>query len=152
MSVTTAARTRATGRAMLNKVPEVTLYFWIIKILCTTVGETAADYMNDTLGFGLSKTTYVMGAVLIVALGFQLRLRLYVPPVSWIAVVLISIVGTLITDNMVENCGGTLPTSATVFSIALLGTSGPWYAEEKPLSIHTTYTTRREGFYWLTVL
>ena len=72
---------------MLNKVPEVTLYFWIIKILCTTVGETAADYLNDTLGFGLTKTTYVMTGVLAVALAFQFRLKKYVPGVYWLAVV-----------------------------------------------------------------
>ncbi len=53
---------------MLNKVPEVTLYFWIIKIMCTTVGETAADYLNDSLGFGLTNTTYVTGALLGVSL------------------------------------------------------------------------------------
>src|SRR5438128_183251 len=97
---TTSDGTRI-ARQMLNKVPEVTLYFWIIKILCTTVGETAADYLNDTLGFGLSKTTYVMSAVLVVALFFQFRLRRYVPSIYWLGVVLISIVGTLITDNLV---------------------------------------------------
>ena len=73
--------TASLGRRMLNKVPEVTIYFWIIKVLCTTVGETAADYMNDTLGFGLTNTTYVMGALLIAALAFQFRLRRYVPGV-----------------------------------------------------------------------
>src|ERR1700704_145940 len=90
-------------RQMLNKVPEVTLYFWIIKILCTTVGETAADYLNVNLGFGLTNTTYVVSAILAVVLVFQFRLRMYVPTVYWLAVVLISIVGTLITDNLVDN-------------------------------------------------
>ena len=90
---------------MLNKVPEVTVYFWIIKILCTTVGETAADYLNDKLGFGLDEHDYVMSAVLAVALVFQFRLRPTSRAVYWLAVVLISIVGTLITDNMVENFG-----------------------------------------------
>jgi len=85
---------------MLNKVPEVTLYFWIIKILCTTVGETAADYMNVDLGFGLTNTTYAISALLIVALIFQFRSKKYVPGIYWTAVVLISVVGTLITDNL----------------------------------------------------
>ena len=137
---------------MLNKVPEVTVYFWIIKILCTTVGETAADYLNDTLGFGLTNTTYVMSAVLAVALVFQFRLRAYVPPVYWLAVVLISIVGTLITDNMVENLGVPLTTSTIAFALALAATFAAWFASERTLSIHTIYTTRREAFYWLTVL
>jgi uncharacterized membrane-anchored protein len=139
-------------KRMLNKVPEVTLYFWIIKILCTTVGETAADYLNETLGFGLTNTTYVISAVLAVALVFQFRLRMYVPTVYWLAVVLISVVGTLITDNMVDNFGVALTTSTIGFAIALAVTFAAWYASERTLSIHTIYTRRREAFYWLTVL
>src|SRR3954447_7270998 len=99
---------RSTARTMLNKVPEVTVYFWIIKILCTTVGETFADYLNDTLGFGLGNTTWLMSGVLAISLVFQFRLRKYVPAVYWWAVVWISVVGTLITDNMVENLGVSL--------------------------------------------
>jgi uncharacterized membrane-anchored protein len=137
---------------MLNKVPEVTIYFWIIKILCTTVGETAADYLNDTLGFGLTKTSYVMSAVLIVALAFQFGTRRYRPGIYWLAVVLISIVGTLISDNLVDNYGVPLETTTIVFSIALAATFAVWYAFERTLSIHTIYTTRREAFYWLAVL
>src|SRR3954466_14187876 len=102
MSATTAARTRTTGRAMLNKVPEVTLFFWVIKILCTTIGETAADYLNDTLGFGLTKTTYVAAALLAALLLGQFLTRRYVPPVYWAVVVVISVFGTLITDNMTD--------------------------------------------------
>ena len=137
---------------MLNKVPEVTLYFWIIKILCTTVGETAADFLNGNLGLGLTNTTWVMSAVLAVALAFQFRLRQYVPSVYWLAVVLISVVGTLITDNLTDNFGVSLVTTTIVFSVALAATFAAWYASEKTLSIHTIYTTRREAFYWLAVL
>jgi uncharacterized membrane-anchored protein len=151
---TTAAVPRSPTRAarMLNKVPEVTVYFWIIKVLCTTVGETFADYLNDTLGFGLSNTTWAMSAVLVVSLFFQFRLKAYVPALYWWCVVLISVVGTLITDNMVENLGVSLTTSTIAFSIALIATFVVWYASEKTLSIHTIVTTRREAFYWLTVL
>jgi len=140
------------GRQMLNKVPEVTLYFWIIKILCTTVGETFADYLNDTLGMGLTNTTYLLGSVLIVVLVFQFRTRRYVPSIYWLAVVLISVVGTLITDNLVENFGVALQTTTLLFSIALAATFAAWFASERTLSIHTITTSRREGFYWLTVL
>jgi uncharacterized membrane-anchored protein len=137
---------------MLNKVPEVTLYFWVIKILCTTVGETAADYMNDTLGFGLTKTTYFMGALLIAALVVQFRLRKYVPAVYWLAVVLISIFGTLITDNLVDHYGIALETTTIAFTITLAAVFAWWYASERTLSIHTIVTSRREAFYWLAVL
>jgi len=140
------------GRQMLNKVPEITLWFWVIKILCTTVGETAADYLNDTLGFGLSKTSYVMTALLIVALVFQFRLRKYVPGVYWLAVVLISVVGTLITDNLSDNYGVALTTTTIGFAIALAVTFAVWHRVEHTLSIHTIFTTRREAFYWLAIL
>lgn len=137
---------------MLNKVPEVTLYFWIIKILCTTVGETAADYLNVNLGFGLTNTTYAVSAFLAIVLVFQFRLKLYVPTVYWLAVVLISVVGTLITDNLVDNLGVALTTSTIAFAIALAATFAAWYASERTLSIHTVVTAKREAFYWLTVL
>src|SRR4051794_11116282 len=84
------------ARRIFNKVPEVTLWFWVIKIMCTTVGETAADYLNENLGFGLSKTTYIAGALLIVLLALQFRLRRYVPAAYWAVVVVISVFGTLI--------------------------------------------------------
>jgi uncharacterized membrane-anchored protein len=139
-------------RQMLNKVPEVTLCFWIIKIMATTVGETAADYLNTTLGFGLTKTTYVMGALLLVALGFQCKTRKYVPPVYWLVVVFISVVGTLITDNLTDSAGVPLETSTAAFAIALALTFAGWYISERTLSIHTIHTTRREAWYWLAIL
>lgn len=140
------------GRKMLNKVPEITLYFWIIKVLCTTVGETAADYLNTTLGLGLSGTSYVMTAVLVVVLVFQFASRRYKPGIYWLAVVLISVVGTLISDNLVDGYGVPLQTTTIVFAIALAITFAAWYASERTLSIHTIFTTRREAFYWAAVL
>jgi uncharacterized membrane-anchored protein len=137
---------------MLNKVPEVTLYFWVIKILCTTVGETAADLMNENLGLGLTNTTYIMGAALIVALAFQFRSRKYVAGIYWLAVVLISIVGTLITDNLVDNAGVPLQTTTIAFSAILIAVFAAWYWSERTLSVHTIVTTRREAFYWLAIL
>lgn len=137
---------------MLNKVPEVTLYFWIIKILCTTVGETAADYLNTTLNFGLTGTSLVMGALLIVVLFFQFRARKYIPSMYWLAVVLISVVGTLITDNLTDNFGVSLETTTIVFAVILAAVFAIWYWFEKTLSIHSITTTKREAFYWLAIL
>jgi uncharacterized membrane-anchored protein len=137
---------------MLNKVPEVTIYFWVIKIMCTTVGETAADYLNDNLGFGLTWTTVVTGVLLITLLAAQFRLDRYVPPVYWLAVVLISVFGTLITDNLTDRFNVSLWTSTIIFTIALAATFGAWYRSEHTLSIHSIVTTRRESFYWLAIL
>ena len=146
------AAPQSLGRRMLNKVPEVTLYFWLIKILCTTVGETFADYLNTNLNLGLTGTTYVIGAVLVVVLFVQFRARKYIPSVYWLAVVLISVVGTLITDNLTDNFGVPLTTTTIIFGIALAATFAIWFASERTLSIHTIFTTRREGFYWLAIL
>jgi uncharacterized membrane-anchored protein len=150
MATTTFERTRT--RQMLNKVPEVTVYFWIIKILCTTVGESFADYINETLGFGLTNTTVVFSAALVVALVVQFRLDRYVPSIYWLAVVLISVVGTLLTDNLTDARGVPLWISTTVFAVLLAGVFGVWYSRERTLSIHTIVTTPREAFYWLAVL
>jgi uncharacterized membrane-anchored protein len=139
-------------RQMLNKVPEVTLYFWIIKILCTTVGETASDYLATNLNLGLTNTTFITGSLLIATLIFQFRARKYIPGVYWLGIVLISVVGTQITDNLTDNFGVSLVTTTIVFSIVLAIVFAIWYASERTLSIHTIYTTRREAFYWLAVL
>jgi uncharacterized membrane-anchored protein len=148
----TSVTTGRAARTMLNKVPEVTIFFWIIKILATTVGETAADNLTTNLGLGLTGTTWVMSAVLIVVLFFQFRLRRYVPLVYWLAVVLLSIVGTLITDNLTDKYDVPLATTTTIFAIALAIVFLVWYLSERTLSIHTIYTTRRESFYWLAIL
>jgi uncharacterized membrane-anchored protein len=141
-----------TSRRMLNKVPEITIWFWIIKVMATTVGETAADFLNTNLKLGLTGTSYVMGAILLGVLYYQFRARKYIPSIYWLAVVLLSIVGTLITDNLVDNYGVALETTTIVFAIALAVTFLAWYASERTLSIHTIYTTRREAFYWLAIL
>jgi uncharacterized membrane-anchored protein len=137
---------------MLNKVPEITAYFWVIKILCTTVGETFADNLNENLGLGLTNTSYIMGAVLIAVLVAQFRSRRYVPGIYWLAVVLISVVGTLISDNLVENYGVALETTTIAFGAILICVFATWYWSERTLSVHTIVTTKREVFYWLAIL
>jgi uncharacterized membrane-anchored protein len=144
--------TAAPRRRMLNKVPEVTLWFWIIKILATTVGETAADYLNETLGFGLTDTTWVTGALLAVLLALQFRARRYVPAIYWATIVVISVFGTLITDNLTDAHGVALTTSTSVFTAVLALVLASWFASERTLSIHSIVTTRREAFYWTSIL
>jgi len=139
-------------KQMISKVPEVTVLFWIIKVLCTTVGETFADFLNVNLNFGLTWTSVIMGALLIIALLFQFRAKKYVPGIYWITVVFISVFGTLVTDNLTDRMGVPLETSTIIFSILLLLTFAAWYTKEKTLSIHSIITPRREIFYWLTIL
>jgi uncharacterized membrane-anchored protein len=149
--VQTGAAT-AVGRQLMNKVPEVTLYFWVIKIMATTVGETAADFLNTHFNLGLTGTTLVMGTLLVVALAVQFRSKTYVPWTYWLVVVLVSVVGTLITDNLTDNFGVSLVTTTAVFAVALAATFAAWYASERTLSIHSIYTPRREAFYWSAIL
>ncbi|MFS8136814.1 MAG: hypothetical protein ACMG50_01685 [Thermomonas sp.] len=137
---------------MLNKVPQLTIYFWIIKIMATTVGETVADMLAVRLNLGLLLASAVVGAMLLIALFIQFRSRKYLPSVYWVAVVLISVAGTLITDNMVDNWGVPLWVTTAVFTVLLCVTFVAWYAVEKSLSVHTIKTTRREIFYWLAIL
>jgi len=137
---------------MLNKVPYVTLYFWIIKVLATTVGETAADFLNMKLGLGLNLTSVVMTVALVIALVIQMRSTLYVPWRYWLVVVFLSIVGTLITDTMSDEFGISLYISTAVFSVALIVTFILWHRSEHTLSIHKIDTPRRETFYWLAIL
>ncbi len=116
------------------------------------MGGTFADSLNENLHFGLTNTTYMMGSLLIITLVFQLRARKYVAGLYWLAVVLLSVVGTLITDNLTDHFGVSLITSTVVFSMCLAVTSAVWYAVEKTLSVHEIDTTRREAFYWAAIL
>lgn len=136
----------------LNRVPEITIYFWIIKVLATTVGETAADFLSTTLGFGLATTSYIMSGVLLIVLLNQFRLKRYVPVSYWLAVVLASIVGTLITDRLVDKLGVSLVTTNIIFGVSLAIVFAIWYANEKTLAMHSIHTAKRELFYWIAIL
>lgn len=137
---------------LLSKVPQVTLAFWVIKVFSTTVGETAADYLNVDLGLGLTITTILTAALFLVALVIQFATKRYTPVVYWITVVLISVMGTLITDNLTDSLGVPLWLSTVVFSILLAATFMVWFRRERTLSIHSIVTRPRELFYWLAIL
>jgi uncharacterized membrane-anchored protein len=137
---------------MLNKVPEVTLAFWVIKIMSTTVGETGADYLAVHVGLGTVVTDGLMLALLIASLLLQLQARQYVPWRYWLTVVLVSVVGTQITDALTDGLEVSLYHSTAAFALALAATFAIWYAVERTLSIHTIVTTRRELFYWTAIL
>lgn len=150
-TTTTQARTR-NGRLTLNKVPEVTIWFWLIKVLCTTVGESFADWINTQLGVGLVNTAWIFTAVLVVVLAVQLRLKRYVPFPYWLTVVVVSVTGTLYTDILTDQLNVPLRVSSTVFAVLLAAVFGTWWLRERTLSIHSVTTRSRESFYWLTVL
>jgi uncharacterized membrane-anchored protein len=137
---------------MLNKVPEITVLFWVVKILSTTVGETAADFLSDNLGLGLPTTTAIMGLLLAAVLVAQFSVRRYIPSIYWLAVVLISVVGTLFSDNLVDNLGVSLWTTTAIFGTGLVLSFAAWWHSEHTLSIHSIVTRKREAYYWLAIL
>jgi uncharacterized membrane-anchored protein len=134
------------------KVPAATLSFWIIKIMATTVGETAADYLAVSAGLGRGITRIVMAALLIAALTLQLRRRHYTPWAYWLTVVLVSVVGTQITDLLTDGLGVSLYLSTAVFAAVLAGIFYAWWRVEHTLSIHDIVSRRRELFYWAAIL
>lgn len=142
----------ASTAALLNKVPDVTIGFWAIKIMSTTVGETGADYLAVNVGLGTAITDAVMVGLLLIALFIQLSTRRYVPAIYWLSVVLVSIVGTQITDALTDHLGVSLYVSTAVFSVALAVIFLVWYRIEKTLSVHTITSRRREVFYWSAIL
>jgi uncharacterized membrane-anchored protein len=135
-----------------SKVPEITLAFWTIKIMSTTVGETGADYLAVHAGLGTAVTGVITLALLAAALTLQMRVPRYVPWIYWLTVVLISVVGTQITDALTDGLGVSLYVSTSVFAAALAATFAAWFASERKLSIHSIVTSRREFFYWTAIL
>lgn len=150
--MTDTAKTATPATALLSRVPEVTIWFWVIKILCTTVGESFADWINMTLGVGLPATAVIFTVVLAIVVAWQLSLRRYVPWTYWLTVVVLSVTGTLYTDILTDRLGVPLALSSSAFAVALAGVFAVWYARERTLSIHSIVTLPRELFYWLTVL
>jgi uncharacterized membrane-anchored protein len=148
----TSQDTLAPSRQILSKVPEITIYFWIIKVLCTTVGESAADFLNVDLNLGLTGVSVITGILLVVALIFQFRAKRYTASRYWLAVTIVSVFGTLVTDNLTDNLGLPLEASTLIFGVLLAATFLAWYLTENTLSIHSIFTTRREAFYWLSIL
>ncbi|KAE9218132.1 hypothetical protein PF004_g13960 [Phytophthora fragariae] len=134
------------------KVPQVTIYFWIIKVLATTVGETFADFLNSNIGLGLGGTSGVMLAILLVSLAGQMKLDYYFAPLYWFVIVAISTVGTLLSDNLTDNLNVPLAVTTPIFLALLAIVFYSWYHVEKNLSIHSIFTRRREAWYWLAVL
>jgi uncharacterized membrane-anchored protein len=145
--------TSANVKRALLRVPEVTLVFWIIKTLSTTVGETGADFLAFNLGWGMPVTSLLMAGIMVVLLYLQFaKFQRYVPANYWSLVVLTSVLGTLITDILVDLAGVSLVTLSVVFTALMLTGFYLWYREEGTLSIHSIDSGKREAWYWVVIL
>ena len=133
-----------------SKVPEITAYFWVIKILTTGMGETASDFLAHTIGPFVSVPLGFTGFA--VAFVIQMRSRTYVAWKYWLAVVMVSVFGTMAADILHVGVGIPYVVSTTVFAVALGVILWQWRAREGTLSIHSIHTKPRELFYWATVL
>jgi uncharacterized membrane-anchored protein len=148
------------ARQMAVKVPAITAFFWIIKVLATTVGETFADFLNGNLAAafnltdtqGLQVISALMGSALVIMLVFQFRARKYIPWVYWLTIVFVSVAGTLITDNLHDGLGVELWVTTLVFGVILIGVFALWNLQEKSLAMKSITTTKREAYYWAAIL
>ena len=162
------------------KVPQITIYFWVIKVCCTTVGETLADFLTNNVNWHLpgsfntssfnatnstdngsedttnplneAVTVGVFAGILIIILITQFSVKRYYAVVYWLAVVFMSIEGTLVTDNLTDNVGVELWKTTLIFASALSVTFGTWFWFERTLDIHSVFTVRREAWYLLAIL
>ncbi|MBQ0747928.1 MAG: hypothetical protein KBT82_03935 [Marinobacter sp.] len=137
---------------VLNRVAGLTLFFWIVKILSTTVGETAADFVAVDLKVGLMGTTLLMGVITATAIFWNFRQKKYFAPAYWFLIVMMSIEGALITDILVDDFSVSLVALDFVFAVLMISGFYLWYRLEGTLSIHKITNNKREVFYWLIVL
>jgi uncharacterized membrane-anchored protein len=141
---------QAEARRALIKVPRVTVYFWIIKILTTAMGEATSDYLVHRFNPYFA----VIGGffAFVVAMAIQFRVRTYVPWAYWLAVAMVAVFGTMAADVLHVEFGVPYIVSSILFAITLTVVFAAWYRSEKTLSIHSISTRRREVFYWAAVL
>ncbi|CAG6392017.1 hypothetical protein NMG29_30275 [Streptomyces cocklensis] len=132
-----------------SKVPEVTVLFWVAKILTTGMGETTSDFLANSLGPAVGGALGLIGFV--GSLWLQFRAPRYSAWTYWAAIVMVSIFGTMAAD-IVHVVGIPYAVSTAVFVLAVAGILTAWHRSEGTLSIHSIRTRRRETFYWATVL
>ena len=142
--------TSSLGMQMLNKVPEITIFFWIIKVLTTGMGEVASDYLANQINPVIAVA--LAGICLVASLVLQFSVRRYVAWIYWLNVIMVSIFGTMAADVLHVGFGISYIVSTTFFVVVLAIIFATWYASEKTLSIHSIYTRHREFFYWATIL
>ncbi|OOM75223.1 hypothetical protein [Clostridium sp. BL-8] len=138
------------SRRMLNKVPEITIFFWVIKVLTTGMGEVASDYLANHIDPVIA--VIIAGIALIASLVLQISVRRYVPWIYWLTVIMVSIFGTMAADVLHVGLGIPYIVSTMFFMITLTIIFIIWYLSEKTLSIHSIFTRRRELFYWSVIL
>jgi len=136
----------------VNKVAQVTVAFWVIKIVATTLGETGSDVFSQTLGFGYTGTSIVLVGMLIAALAVQMRSRAFHPALYWLVVLLTSTAGTTVSDYMDRTLGLGYTVGSSLLFASLVVVLAAWRATERSLSVSDIQSPRAEAFYWAAIL
>jgi uncharacterized membrane-anchored protein len=142
----------ASARKVVSKVAEVTFYFWILKILATTLGETAGDYISMTLGLGYYVGLAITFSALAVILGAQIGSKDYHPVLFWTAIIATTTAGTEISDFMDRSLGLGYLIGSGILTFGLVTVLAVWYYRDHNLKIYPIYLKDTEIMFWLAVL
>ncbi len=136
----------------LNKLPHITLVFWIMKISATTLGETAGDLLAQTLGVGYATSTMILMSIFIVVLIAQLMAKRHHPWLYWSVILATSTAGTTMSDYMDRTLGLGYATGSAILITILIAIFTFWKRSGATLDVHNIRTTRIEALYWVAIL
>jgi len=142
----------SSNKQALSKVPEVTLIFWIIKILATTLGETGGDTVSMSMHFGYLASTGIFAVVFICAVILQMYSKAFHPVTYWVTIIATTTVGTTLADFADRSLGIGYAGGSAILLTLLLGSLFAWYRSMGSVSITTVSTPKAEAFYWRTIM
>lgn len=140
------------NREVLSKVPEVTLVFWIIKILATTLGETGGDTLSMSMHMGYLLSTGIFALVFIGAVLFQMNSKVFHPVTYWVTIIATTTVGTTLADFADRSLGIGYAGGSSVLLILLLASLYIWYRDMGSISVTTVNSRKTELYYWVTIM
>lgn len=143
---------RATPQKVLSKVPEVTLWFWIIKILCTTLGETGGDAVTMSMNLGYAVGVGIFAVLFAIAVWAQISNKTFHPFLYWAVIIATTTLGTALADFFDRSLGIDYPGGATSLFLLLMASIAVWYWSEGSVSVSTINNPRVETFYWTTIM
>ena len=139
-------------KATLSKVPEVTLTFWVIKVVATTLGETGGDTLSMSVNLGYAISSIIFIGIFIVAVAGQIRVKAFHPFLYWFVIIATTTAGTTMADFADRSLGIGYPGGASILFVLLMAALGIWYWSAGSVSVNTVTTPKIEAFYWAVIL
>jgi uncharacterized membrane-anchored protein len=139
-------------KATLSKVPEVTLTFWVIKVVATTLGETGGDTLSMSVNLGYAVSSIIFIGIFIVAVAGQIRVKAFHPFLYWFVIIATTTAGTTMADFADRSLGIGYPGGASILFVLLMAALGIWYWSAGSVSVNTVTTPKIEAFYWAVIL